>query len=467
MIPVSTFEGQNVAVFGLGESGRATARALAKGGAWVAAWDDNPEAVAAARGEAIDVEDLRIADWQGFAALVLSPGVPLTHPKPAWPVVNARAAGIEIIGDIELFCRERRRLVPTAPFVAITGTNGKSTTTALIAHILSVTGREVELGGNIGKAILSLEPPRTGRYHVIECSSFQIDLAPSLDPTVGVLLNISPDHLDRHGTLAAYARIKERLVASSHTAVICVDDQWCQSIADRIEQSGRRVIRVCTRRPLAEGVYAEGTDLFSASYGAATRVASLASISTLRGTHNAQNAAAAVAVARVLGLSDAEIAPALQSFPGLPHRLETVGRRGRVAFINDSKATNADAAAKALAILSRVYWIAGGRPKEGGIASLAPFFPRIVKAYLIGEAAAAFARTLGDKVPHMICGTLPAAVAAAAADAADDSRPGDPVVLLSPACASFDQFKNFEHRGNTFRTLVRQLNGVTSQGEAA
>ena len=467
MIPVTSFAGLNVAVFGLGGSGLATAGALAAGGAHVHAWDDSPDAVAAAKAAGVTVEDLRIADWQGFAALVLAPGVPLTHPQPSWPVVNARAAGIEIVGDIELFCRERRRHVPTAPFIAVTGTNGKSTTSALIAHLLTSTGREVELGGNIGKAILSLEPPRTGRYHVVECSSFQIDLAPSLNPTVGVLLNVTADHLDRHGTMAAYARIKERLVADSETAVIAVDDQWCQSIADHVARAGRRVIRVSTRRPLADGVYADGTNLVAAENGASVKVATLAGLLSLRGTHNAQNAAAAVAVVRALGVSDAEIVRGLATFGGLPHRLEEVGRRGRVTFVNDSKATNADSAAKALAILSRIYWIAGGRPKEGGIESLAPFFPKIEKAYLIGEAASAFARTLGETVPHMMCGTLHAAVSAAAADAADDKRPGDPVVLLSPACASYDQFQNFERRGDTFRALVRQLNGVSTEGEAA
>ena len=466
MIPVTTFRGRNVAVFGLGGSGRATALALQEGGAVVSAWDDNTDAVAAAREAGIAIADLRSADWQGFAALVLAPGVPLTHPEPAWPVASARAAGIEVIGDIELFCRERREHAPAAPFIAITGTNGKSTTTALIAHILKAAGREVELGGNIGTAILSTEPPRAGRYHVVECSSFQIDLAPGIDPTVGVLLNLTPDHLDRHGTMAAYARIKERLVAQSDTAVIAVDDEWCQAIAGRVAGRGTTVVRISARRKPADGVYAGGGKVFSVYRGLADEVADLAGIATLRGAHNAQNAAAAVAALRSVGLTDAEIAPGLASFPGLPHRMEEVGRRGRVLFINDSKATNADSVAKALAVFSRVYWIAGGRPKEGGITSLAPFFSRIVKAYLIGEAAPAFAATLGDAVQFTIAGTLQAAVAAAAADAADDER-GDPVVLLSPACASYDQFRNFERRGDVFRALVRELSGVSSQGEAA
>jgi UDP-N-acetylmuramoylalanine--D-glutamate ligase len=467
MIPVFTFRNQNVAVFGLGESGKATALALVAGGANVAAFDDSAVSVDAASSAGIPVEDLRIADWQSFAALVLAPGVPLTHPKPAWPVVSAKSTGIEIIGDIELFCRERKRDVPNAPFIAITGTNGKSTTTALIAHIIAATGRDVQLGGNIGKAILSLEPPRTGRFHVIECSSFQIDLTPGINPTVGVLLNLTPDHLDRHGTMAAYARIKERLVAGSETAIIAVDDEWTAAIADRLQRAGRKVVRISARRALQDGVYADGSDIYVASMGRPTKFMSLDGITTLRGQHNAQNAAAAIAACREAGLSDAEIASNVATFPGLPHRLEEVGRRGRVTFINDSKATNADATAKALAAMSRIYWIVGGRPKAGGIASLRPFFPKIEKAYLIGEAAHEFSDTLGDDVPWQLCGTLQNAVQLAAADANDDARPGDPVVLLSPACASYDQFQNFERRGDAFRLLVRQLNGVTTQGRAA
>jgi UDP-N-acetylmuramoylalanine--D-glutamate ligase len=392
--------------------------------------------------------------------------VPLTHPEPHWTVKRAEAAGIEVIGDIELFCRERRRHVPKAPFVAITGTNGKSTTTALIAHLLKSTGRDVQLGGNIGTAILSLAPPASGRYHVVECSSFQVDLAPSLDPSVGVLLNVTPDHLDRHGTLDNYAGIKARLVAAADTAVIAVDDNRCQAIADRLALTGRNVVRVSARRPLTSGVYAEKGALFVAEDGASRRIAILDGIGSLRGQHNAQNAAAAAATARSLGLRSAEIAEGLRSFPGLPHRMEEVGRRGRVLFVNDSKATNADAAAKALSSFARIYWIAGGRAKEGGIASLTEFFPRIAKAYLIGEAATDFAKTLDSDVPHEMSGTLDRATAAAATDA-DRDRAGEPVVLLSPACASYDQFQNFERRGDAFRALVAALDGIETRGEAA
>jgi UDP-N-acetylmuramoylalanine--D-glutamate ligase len=466
MIPVTSLAGKRVAVFGLGGSGRATVDALLAGGALVSAWDDGSEAVSKARTDGLPVADLREADWSAFAALILSPGVPLTHPAPHWTVKKAEAAHVPVIGDVELFCRERRLNAPQAPFIAITGTNGKSTTTALIAHLLRVAGRDVQLGGNIGTAILSLEPPATGRYHVIECSSFQIDLAPGLAPTVGVLLNVTPDHLDRHGTMENYAGIKERLVAGAGTAVIAVDDGWCQAIADRLEQRGRSVVRISARRPLARGIYAEGRTLFRADDGASVAIAGLEGVGSLRGAHNAENAAAATAAVSALGIDRATIARGLLSFPGLHHRMEEVGRRGRVLFVNDSKATNADAAAKALGSYERIYWIAGGRPKEGGIENLAGFFPRIAKAYLIGEAAEQFAGTLGAAVPHLVSGTLAAALKAAAADAERD-RAAEPVVLLSPACASYDQFKNFEVRGDAFRSLVQALDGVRSQGEAA
>jgi UDP-N-acetylmuramoylalanine--D-glutamate ligase len=376
----------------------------------------------------------------------------------------ARAAGVEVIGDIELFCRERRNHAPNAPFVAITGTNGKSTTTAMTAHLLAAAGREVAMGGNIGTAILSLEPPRPGRVHVIEVSSFQIDLAPSLDPSVGVLLNVTEDHLDRHGTLENYAGVKERLVAGVQpegTAVVGVDDNWCQAAADRISRAGHRVTRVSVRRPLVDGVYVEAGRILSAEGGATREVALLGGIPSLRGVHNTQNAACATAVALALGVEPKTIQPGLRTFAGLPHRIEEVGRYGSILFVNDSKATNADAAARALACFSDIFWIAGGRGKTGGIGSLEGFFPRIRKAYLIGEAAADFAATLDGKAPHAIVGTMERAVAQAADDAAAANLQ-QAVILLSPACASFDQFKNFEQRGDVFRKLVRSLPGVQS-----
>ncbi|WP_428031294.1 UDP-N-acetylmuramoyl-L-alanine--D-glutamate ligase [Ancylobacter sp.] len=475
MIPVSFLKDRAVALFGLGGSGLVTARALLAGGAAVTAWDDSPVSVEKGAAEGIPTGDLRAADWSRFAALVLAPGVPLTHPEPHWTVKMALQAGVQIIGDIELFCRERRRVSPRSPLAAITGTNGKSTTTALLAHLMSAGGRDAEIGGNFGPAILGLSPPAPGRVHVIECSSYQIDLAPSLDPSVGILLNLSPDHIDRHGSMEHYAQVKERLIAgveAGGTAVVGVDDDWSRAIADRAEARGTRVVRISVQQKLADGVFLDGTDLVESVRGERKFSFPLKGIGSLRGAHNAQNAAAAYASARALGLAPEAIAAGMASFPGLAHRMEQVRTLGKVLFVNDSKATNADAAERALTSFEDIFWIAGGKPKEGGIAPLKPFFPRVRKAYLIGVAAEAFAATLGDDVPHEICGTLDVAVARAAedaakmtADAAATSRlqaaatrlQTAAVVLLSPACASFDQYRNFEVRGDAFRALVKAL----------
>jgi UDP-N-acetylmuramoylalanine--D-glutamate ligase len=463
MIPAQAFAGKKVALFGLGGSGRATADALREGGADVLAWDDNPESVAKAAEAGIAVGDLRAADWSGFASLVLSPGVPLTHPKPHWTVELARGASVEVIGDIELFSRERAARAPEAPFIAITGTNGKSTTTALTAHVLSLAGRDTQMGGNIGRAVMTLDPPEAGRHYVVECSSYQVDLAPSVNPTAGILLNLTPDHLDRHGTMQHYALIKERLVGGSDTAVIGVDDVFCTQIADRLERAGKDVIRISKRLPLTDGLFADGGNLMQADNGRFSRIATLEDIGSLRGQHNAQNALAAVAACMKVGLSLREIQSGLDSFPGLAHRMEQVGHKDHVLFVNDSKATNADAAAPALSSFGRIYWIAGGLAKEGGIEPLRSFFPRIAKAYLIGEAAPAFSATLGEAVPYEISGTLEAAVEHAAVDAARDET-GEAVVLLSPACASFDQFRNFETRGEAFRVAVNAIEGLKAIG---
>jgi UDP-N-acetylmuramoylalanine--D-glutamate ligase len=462
MIPVTSFAGKTVAVFGLGGSGLASCHALKAGGAEVIAGDDNAESVAKAAQAGFITADLRTVSWKNFAALILTPGAPLIHPAPHWSVLLAREAGVEVMGDIELFCRERRRHAPDAPFVAITGTNGKSTTTALIAHLMKVAGYDTQMGGNIGTAILSLEPPRMGRVHVIEMSSYQIDLTPSLDPAVGILINISEDHIDRHGTLENYAAVKERLVAGVQergTAIVGVDDVWCRNTADRLDRAGKRVVRISVRNPLADGMYVEREAIVQASGGARSEIARIGGIGSLRGLHNAQNAACASATALALGVSREVLQSGLRSFPGLAHRMEQVGRRGNVLFVNDSKGTNADAAAHALSSFANIFWIAGGQPKVGGIAGLTEFFPRIRKAYLIGEAAQEFAGTLGDRVPYEISETLDVAVANAARDA-EASGLADPVVLLSPACASFDQYRNFEIRGAKFRELVNTLPGV-------
>lgn len=463
MISVNGFAGKQVALFGLGGSGMATAEALLAGGAHVAAWDDNPETRERSEGRGIGLVDLREADWTAFGCLVLSPGVPLTHPKPHWCVELARQAKVEIVGDIELFVRERRAVAPGSPFIAITGTNGKSTTTALIDHVLAAAGRDAQMGGNIGRAVLTLEPPAPDRFHVVECSSYQIDLSPTIDPSVGILLNLTPDHIDRHGTFARYAAVKERLVAGSRTAIVSVDDERCAEIADRVESHGSTVIRIATGVRLADGYFLDGGALMRAEAGEEVQVADLTGIATLRGRHNAQNALAAAAALEAAGLAPDEIEAGLRSFPGLAHRMELVARRGKVLFVNDSKATNAEAAAPALSTYDRIYWIVGGLPKEGGIEALRPLFGRIAKAYLIGEAAPAFASVLGATIPYEISGTIRSAVENAAADSARDESP-ESVVLLSPACASFDQFRNFEVRGEAFREALMDLDHVETIG---
>jgi UDP-N-acetylmuramoylalanine--D-glutamate ligase len=471
MIRVSTFKDRQVAVFGLGASGLATVRALEQGGARVAAWDDSEAGRKAAADAGATLVDLATADWSQFAALVLAPGVPLTHPEPHWTVKKAQAAGVEVIGDVELFFRERAATCSKAPVVAITGTNGKSTTTALIAHILREFGNDVQLGGNIGRAVLTLEPPAENRIHVLELSSFQIDLAPGAAPTVAVLLNITPDHIDRHGTVEHYAEVKRRLVEKAEsTAVIGVDDDFCAAIARALSSSGGRpkVRSISIRGPVGDGISARDAKLYEHRPGFSdTFRVDLAGIDTLRGAHNWQNAAAAVTAVRALDSQFHErgnLQGALKSFPGLPHRLEIVKKYGPVDFINDSKATNADSTEKALASFpGNIYWILGGKPKAGGIETLTSYFPRIAKAYLIGEATDEFAATLGSAVPFERSGTLDAAVYKAAADALAAGYAGS-VVLLSPACASYDQFKNFEVRGDAFKRLVAEL--VAERGGA-
>jgi UDP-N-acetylmuramoylalanine--D-glutamate ligase len=462
MIPVSCFAGKSVALFGLGGSGLASAQALKAGGAHVVCFDDDTARIADAEAAGLYTDDLRAMDWSNISALVLSPGVPLTHPRPHWVVSKAREAEVEIIGDIELFCRERAAIAPAALFVAITGTNGKSTTTALTAHILRSAGFDVQMGGNIGVPILALEPFGPNRAYVIEMSSYQTDLTPSLKPSIGILLNVTEDHLDRHGTMDNYAALKALVPASiepNGTAVVAVDDRYTRLTAERISRAGKKVVRVSVTGPLRDGLYVDGTRIIGGSGGGNFPVAQLAGIASLRGAHNAQNAAAAIAAAQALNLDFGTIQKALISFPGLPHRMEEVGRLGNVLYVNDSKATNADSAAKALASFDDIFWVAGGKAKTGGITSLDQFFPKIRKAYLIGEAAPDFAQTLEGKVPCEINEVMSAAIDAATRDA-HGSGLKEPVVLLSPACASFDQYRNFEVRGKAFRDIVLALPGI-------
>lgn len=434
MIISPTWAGQRYAVLGLARSGLAAVRALAAAGAYVVAWDSDP--AARERAQEIDgviVHDIAGLDLTGAAALVVSPGVPLnTHPIAA----QARAAGVAIIGDIELFAQARAHL-PPHKVVGITGTNGKSTTTALIAHILETAGRSVRMGGNIGLPILGqdpLAPNENGAgIYVLELSSYQIDLTHGLDCDVAVLLNITPDHLDRYDGFAAYAASKARLFAmqsADHDAVIGIGDTPSADIARGLSSRGEHLTKI------APGVCMDQSRWPS-----------------LQGPHNAQNALCAIAAARALGgVGEGVIDRALETFRGLPHRMEKVGEVNGVTFINDSKATNPESAAPALAAFNRVHWIVGGKAKGDDLDACLAHLDHVVRAYAIGDAAPVFARVLTGKVPVEEAGTLAAALASAASQAA----PGE-VVLLSPAAASFDQFRDYEHRGQAFREAVGGL----------
>ncbi|MGU3456854.1 UDP-N-acetylmuramoyl-L-alanine--D-glutamate ligase [Brevundimonas sp. M1A4_2e] len=457
MIPVPGFEGRRVAVFGLGRSGITAARALQAGGAVPVLWDDGVSGRMQAEAEGFLVEDLTRADWSGFAALVLSPGAPLTHPKPHWTVERAHEAGVPVIGDVELFARALAALPPgdRPRVVAITGTNGKSTTTALIGWVLKQAGLRVHIGGNIGIGVLALPEPTADAVYVIEVSSYQLDLTTGFAPDVAILTNVSPDHLDRHGGMEGYVAAKRRIFQAQGAealALVGVDEEWGQKIAAGLQAQGRRVETVVSvpSPPRGEGYSAAAGVLMAGR----EVLADLTAARSLPGRHNAQNAAFAYATARALGVSHEAAVEGLLSFPGLSHRMEAVGRLDAVRFINDSKATNADAARQALASYPSVFWIAGGKAKEGGIDSLRDLFPRVAKAYLIGEAADDFAVTLAD-TPHVVAHTMERAVELAAADAA--AAGGEQVVLLSPACASFDQFPDFEVRGEAFRAAVLGL----------
>lgn len=501
MIPLTAFAGRKVAVFGLGGSGMVSAHALTAGGAEIVAFDDRRETCERAWNEGLPVGDLRVADFSAFDALVLSPGVPLTHPAPHWTVEKAKAAGIEIVGDVELFDRERRARLPGLKLAAITGTNGKSTTTALLGHLLKAMGLPAQVGGNIGRPVLDLDA--ADGIAVVEVSSFQIDLSPTLTPDAGAVLNVTEDHLDRHGTFANYAAIKRRLAEQARIAVIGETSVETFHMGRSFRHSGKPCFGFGVARfrgddpPRAQdweerrrvdfedGILARsilerrrfdesprlrdvhvGWRLVELRGGAGRVLGELPDVASLKGDHNVANAAAALAMVLALGLDPAEAVPHLATFAGLPHRMEEVGRDGSVVFVNDSKATNAQSARQALSAFDRVLWIAGGRAKEGGIASLSDLFGRVERAYLIGESAQAFASTLSGAVPTEVSGTLEKAVEAATRDAAALAAAGGPppVVLLSPACASFDQFASFEERGERFRALVRAALALDEAG---
>ncbi|MFZ1416605.1 MAG: UDP-N-acetylmuramoyl-L-alanine--D-glutamate ligase [Defluviicoccus sp.] len=461
MIPLHALPDRPFAVLGLGLSGLAACRALIGAGKTVWAWDDNAAARAAAESAGIPLLDLAAADLAPAAALVLSPGIPHTHPRPHPVVERARKAGCPVIGDGELLAQAGLG----AEFVGITGTNGKSTTTALIGHILKATGRRCAVGGNLGTPVLALDALEPTSVYVLEFSSYQLELTPNLVFNTALLLNISPDHLGRHGGMEGYIAAKTTIFRDggpSATAIVGADDAVCRRIGRAIAASGRRrVVFVSGQTAVPGGVYALDGILYDDRAGERRAVLDLAVAKALPGVHNAQNAAAALATALALGIPHPAAANAIASFPGLAHRQERIAVIDGVLFVNDSKATNVDAAVRALACYDAIYWIAGGRPKEGGLKGIDPHLAPVRSAFLIGEAEADFAATLAGKVPVQRCGTLVQAVAAAARAAQADRGRGDgaaqPVVLLSPACASFDQFRSFEHRGDVFRALVEEM----------
>ena len=458
-LDLSGFSGAAIAVLGLGKSGLSAARALHGCGADIRAWDDDPARREVARDDGMPLVDLATADLRDVPILLLSPGIPHTHPAPHPAVARARAAGCEIVCDIELLARAERDAV----YIGITGTNGKSTTTALIGHVLGQLGKTAVIGGNIGAPALSLAPLGDGGIYVLELSSYQLELLPSATFDVAILLNISPDHLDRHGGMDGYIAAKRHIFAGltpERVAIVGIDDAASRAVYDDLAAQALPVVAVSVEQPVAGGVYVADSWLIDDRGGKATRIMDLSKVDTLPGPHNAQNAAAAYTAVSIItaddpSVDDTSLGEAIATFPGLAHRQELVADIGGCRFINDSKATNADAAARALACNDDIIWIAGGRAKAGGIDALAPFFARIRHAFLIGEAASDFAKTLDGHVPCTLSGELDAAVAGAAKLAQSGPQPS--VVLLSPACASFDQFPDFEARGDAFRAAVMDL----------
>ncbi len=452
------FAGRRFAVLGLGRAGLAAATRLAAGGADVAAGDDAEDQRGAARAARVPLADLATTTLAGLDALVLSPGIADRLPKPHPVAARALAAGVPILSDVELLFQAVRRSGSRARFAGITGTNGKSTTTALLAHILGEAGGAADAGANLGPPALALNLLGSDGGYCLEMSSYMLERLATIRFDAAAMLNLSADHLDRHGDMAGYAAAKRHIFDRQDetcTAVVGVDDPESAAMAEDLASGAGKLIRISARGVLKGGIYVAHGRVVDDRGPAPVRLASLVGNPTLPGTHNAQNAAAAAALAAALGIGANEIAAGIASFPGLPHRQERVGEVAGVSFVNDSKATNADAAARALACYPRLFWIAGGRAKAGGIAALAPLFPRIAHAYLIGEAGDAFAATLAAAgVAHTRSGTLARAVADAFA-AARAEAPA--VVLLSPACASFDQFRDFEARGEAFRAAVSAI----------
>lgn len=453
MITIPNIAGKIVGVVGLGKSGRATVASLLGSGAKVMAWDDGENSRIAAQKEFpnITISPVESWDYTQLASLVMSPGIFLTHPA----VLAAQKQGVEVIGDIELLYRAQ----PNARYVCITGTNGKSTTTTLIAHVLKSCGKRVEVGGNLGMPALALAPLEADGIYVLELSSYQLDLVRTTRFQTALMLNISPDHLDHHGSMENYVDAKKHIfdrMQKSDVAVVGIDDATSESIARELIVGKRQcVIPISAQKPMQNGVFVTHGVVHNC-FGLREAMGDIRSVKSLQGEHNWQNAAAAYAACLVNGCEHEAMIAAMQTYGGLAHRMEWLGEIAGVQFVNDSKATNADAAEKALKTYDNIYWIIGGVAKEGGIATLVKYFPKVRHAYTIGEAADDFANTLAGQVATTACGTLEKAFAAASADALRDGIKGA-AVLLSPACASFDQFANFEVRGQAFVSCFEKL----------
>ena len=451
--PSNLFAGERFTVVGLGRNGLPAATALAAMGAHVTAWDDNAEARAAAAAAGIALADPCAGDL-AVDAMVLSPGIPHILPKPHPAASRAIAVGVPILTDVELLYRAVRKAGSRARFAGITGTNGKSTTTALLAHILAASGVPMAAGANLGTAALSLPLLPDHGVYVLEMSSYMLERIATVRFDVAVMLNLSADHIDRHGDMAGYARAKRAIFARQHaedTAVIGIDDELSRIMADDLAFAPARLVRVSGE------VSAAVTGAGGILRDELGPLLDLATAPTLPGSHNWQNAAAATAMAQALGVARGDIARHIPSYPGLPHRQQKVAEIDGIVFINDSKATNADASARALGCYDKLVWIAGGMAKEGGIEPLAEYFPRIAHALLIGRDAPELAATLAaHNVPHTLVETLENAVPAALEAA---RATGAKVVLLSPACASFDQFGGFDARGARFADLAASMGG--------
>lgn len=456
MLNLSLFSGKKFGVLGLGKSGSATALALQNNGAQVVAWDDISESRKSAESQGIVIKPFDTIMLSGLDVLVVSPGVPLTYPKPHPVIVLAKELNIPLTGDLDLFYKAHQNV----NFIGITGTNGKSTTTSLIGHILKQAQCDVTVGGNIGTPVLELDTISENGIGVLEVSSYQLDINPQLKFKVALLLNITPDHLDRHGNFENYVQTKKKIFQHQTVndfAIIGIDSPACYAIARDLEQNAQqKVIKLSIERVIPGAYYTQNGVLFDNTFKQVRAIVDFKDLSRLKGQHNWQNAAAAYIACHVLGIPDGQIIEGLKTFPGLVHRQEFVASHDHIQFINDSKATNGEACAKALVCFDNIYWILGGLPKQDGLTATIPYFSKIKHVFLIGKAASEFAEELKGKVPYTHCEVLEKAVLAAYAQAKLDQLP-NATILLSPACASWDQYPSFEVRGNEFKKIVAQL----------